>query len=252
MSYELEALARWVAAPSEGRRPPDLAFTAGPAREISDHVRTLELQLQEEMKVSRARKTMADNWAKEAEAAQLQVSEAQKKADGYLAVLGAIRAVLILDQGDKMSPELRKALWLDYDVAMDLQRVRREAVEAARELAHIFSDTNKVKPDEFKPSIKRLYSAIVALEKIEVARTEKGLPLETSIIEKRLPEPRKLEGCPVCGSKLVMIRGKVPKTPDREICPTCAQEKLEDLIQRQSPDYGRAYTEMDPDLNNQT
>lgn len=44
MSYELEALARWVAAPIEGRRPPDLAFTAGPAREVADHVRALELQ----------------------------------------------------------------------------------------------------------------------------------------------------------------------------------------------------------------
>lgn len=55
--------------------------------------------------------------------------------------------------------------------------------------------------------------------------------------------PGPMTGCKVCGSKLVMIRGKIPHQPDREICPTCAQERLEDLLERQSPDYGQAKCE---------
>jgi len=43
-------------------------------------------------------------------------------------------------------------------------------------------------------------------------------------------EPGKLEGCLVCGSKLCMIRGKYPKEPKREVCPTCMVEKLEDMV----------------------
>jgi hypothetical protein len=108
---------------------------------------------------------------------ELQVREEQKKADGYMAVLGAIRAVLILDKVDKMSPELRKALWLDQDTALDLQRVRREVVEAAKEL----------KGKERWPYLDvgggRLAHALLALEKVEAARVEKGLPLETRITE---------------------------------------------------------------------
>ena len=39
-----------------------------------------------------------------------------------------------------------------------------------------------------------------------------------------------LAGCNMCGSKKVFIRGKYPKEPDREICPCCLVEKLEDMV----------------------
>lgn len=70
-----------------------------------------------------------------------------------------------------------------------------------------------------------------------------GTPPGPSPTEKLVPESRKLDGCPVCGARLTMIRGKVPGEPDRAICPTCAQERLEDLRQRQDPDYGRPVTD---------
>jgi len=44
------------------------------------------------------------------------------------------------------------------------------------------------------------------------------------------------KGCPVCGSKKVFIRGKYPGDSKRKICPTCAQERLEDLLDRNDPD----------------
>lgn len=103
------------------------------------------------------------------------MSEEQKKADGLLAHLGAIRAVLIIDGGDKMSPELRKALWLDHEVALDLQRVRRDLVETVRAWRHGGND-----------AWPKVEAALNALEKVEAARVEKGLPLETRIIEKRI------------------------------------------------------------------
>lgn len=60
------------------------------------------------------------------------------------------------------------------------------------------------------------------------------------VIEKMLDLPKNFTGCKVCGAKQVMIRGKFPGQPDREVCPTCATEKLEDFLERQSPDYGKA------------
>lgn len=51
------------------------------------------------------------------------------------------------------------------------------------------------------------------------------------------------EGCTVCGSKLVYIRGRYPHTEEREVCPTCAVERLEQIREIVSPDYGQAYTE---------
>ena len=53
-------------------------------------------------------------------------------------------------------------------------------------------------------------------------------------------------GCPVCGSALTTIRGRYLRQPDREICPTCAQEKLEMLRDILRADYGQAYQSQDP------
>jgi hypothetical protein len=105
----------------------------------------------------------------------------KKQGDGYLAILGAIRAVLILDQGDKMSPEVRKALWLDHEVALDLQRVRREVVEAAKAL-----DQQYVKWPDMGLAGLRMQEALTALAATELARKQKGLPLETRIITEDL------------------------------------------------------------------
>ena len=35
--------------------------------------------------------------------------------------------------------------------------------------------------------------------------------------------------CNICGGKLAIIRGRYPKDPNREICPTCTMEKLESI-----------------------
>lgn len=47
--------------------------------------------------------------------------------------------------------------------------------------------------------------------------------------------------CGVCGGQLVSIRGRYPKTEKRDICPTCAQERLETINEISSKDYGRAF-----------
>ena len=39
------------------------------------------------------------------------------------------------------------------------------------------------------------------------------------------------ETCKFCGSAKVSIRGKYPNEPDRVICPTCAQERLELVLE---------------------
>lgn len=55
-------------------------------------------------------------------------------------------------------------------------------------------------------------------------------------------EQRKGSGCGICGSRMVFIRGRHPHEEEREVCPTCAVERLEQIRDISSPDYGRAFT----------
>lgn len=48
-----------------------------------------------------------------------------------------------------------------------------------------------------------------------------------------------IKGCNVCGTALVLIRGRHPGCDKREVCPTCATEKLEQINQMSDPDYGK-------------
>jgi transposase-like protein len=52
-------------------------------------------------------------------------------------------------------------------------------------------------------------------------------------------------GCGICGSKMVYIRGKYPKDKKRKICPTCAYERLEQINEISSRDYGKCYQSND-------
>ena len=45
-------------------------------------------------------------------------------------------------------------------------------------------------------------------------------------------------GCPVCGGKLTAIRGKYPGDPQRHVCPTCLQERMDMIRDMSNPDYG--------------
>lgn len=49
--------------------------------------------------------------------------------------------------------------------------------------------------------------------------------------------------CSVCGSYKVLIRGKFPKDEKRRICPTCTYERLEQINEISSENYGKAYSE---------
>jgi hypothetical protein len=41
--------------------------------------------------------------------------------------------------------------------------------------------------------------------------------------------------CQCCGGRLAMIRGKFPGQPDREVCPTCVVERLEEMVSSLQP-----------------
>ena len=53
--------------------------------------------------------------------------------------------------------------------------------------------------------------------------------------------PKCFSGCGVCGSVLVMIRGKYPGDDKREVCPTCLKERMEQINDMSSSTYGQAY-----------
>ena len=46
-----------------------------------------------------------------------------------------------------------------------------------------------------------------------------------------------LEGCPVCGSKLTNIRGKHPGEPERLVCATCLQERMDTILEMANSDF---------------
>lgn len=113
----------------------------------------------------------------------LQKDEAQKKADGYLAIIGALRGAILTDPDAKVCNEVRVALVLDADMALDLQRVRREVTEAAKALDQTYVDWKALGLAGL-----RMQEALTALAATELARTEKGLPLEAGNT-KRAEEP---------------------------------------------------------------
>ncbi len=48
-----------------------------------------------------------------------------------------------------------------------------------------------------------------------------------------------LPKCCICGGDTVLIRGKYPSTPKRNVCAQCNTERLEQIQEISSPDYGR-------------
>lgn len=59
--------------------------------------------------------------------------------------------------------------------------------------------------------------------------------------EKQPLMPNDIKGCSVCGSELILIRGKYPDTEKRKVCPTCAYERLEQISEISNKDYGKTY-----------
>ena len=47
--------------------------------------------------------------------------------------------------------------------------------------------------------------------------------------------------CGICGGEMVYIRGRYPNTDKRKVCPTCTTERLEQISDLCSPEYGKAY-----------
>jgi hypothetical protein len=50
----------------------------------------------------------------------------------------------------------------------------------------------------------------------------------------------KKEGCGTCGGELATIRGKYPGTDKRKVCATCNTERLEQINEISSTNYGKA------------
>ena len=67
-----------------------------------------------------------------------------------------------------------------------------------------------------------------------------GEPWECKCGGTRLPPVRveAVVGCPVCSGKLTAIRGKYPGDPQRHVCPTCLQERMDMIRDMSNPDYG--------------
>ena len=49
------------------------------------------------------------------------------------------------------------------------------------------------------------------------------------------------ETCGCCGSNMVWIRGRYPKTDRRLVCATCLAERMDQIREVSHPDYGKAY-----------
>lgn len=49
-----------------------------------------------------------------------------------------------------------------------------------------------------------------------------------------------LTGCDICGGKRVWIRGRHPRDGRRKACPTCLQEKIDNIREISDNNYGRA------------
>ena len=60
------------------------------------------------------------------------------------------------------------------------------------------------------------------------------------IIGPSSPGSSDFKRCGVCGGQLVNIRGRYPRTEKREVCPTCLAERMDQIREVSSPDYGKS------------
>jgi hypothetical protein len=92
--------------------------------------------------------------------------------------------------------------------------------------------------DEKMKEIRKIVNSYNAVDE----RT--GMFLANDIIDfindKCSVKPNEVSGCGMCGGKLVEIRGRYPKEPKREVCPTCLKEILEQINEMSSKEYGAA------------
>ena len=56
---------------------------------------------------------------------------------------------------------------------------------------------------------------------------------------KTITDNEQVTGCDMCGGKLATIRGRHPGDVDREVCPTCLAETLDNIKARLADNYNR-------------
>ncbi len=54
--------------------------------------------------------------------------------------------------------------------------------------------------------------------------------------------------CSICGGNKVPIRGRFPSDEKRFVCPTCLQERMDQINEISSRGYGQAYQNIPNDL----
>lgn len=47
--------------------------------------------------------------------------------------------------------------------------------------------------------------------------------------------------CGICGGAMVEIRCRYPQQEKRKVCPTCLAERMDQIREVSSPDYGQCY-----------
>lgn len=60
-------------------------------------------------------------------------------------------------------------------------------------------------------------------------------------VEDKKPILTENNNCIICGSLMVVIRGRYPKDSPRVVCPTCTTERLEQIQEWSNPDFGKSY-----------
>jgi hypothetical protein len=122
--------------------------------------------------------------------------------------------------------------FLNYLIKQKEDAVKRHDFETASEwriIERLYRSNLKIKLVE-KPK-----GAFISLNEI----------VETYLKSEQSKHPSKpdtkeerIKGCGICGGELVMIRGKYPGYDNREVCPTCNTERLEQIQEISSPHYG--------------
>lgn len=121
---------------------------------------------------------------------------------------------------DWASPPITEKFYSQSEV----DTIRREAWDAAREM-----------PDGTQ--LRRYVKWLTFNEWYKSLSTPTTQPKEEDkpvIIEDN-------DRCGICGGEMVYIRGRYPNTDKRKVCPTCTTERLEQISDLCSPEYGKAY-----------
>lgn len=119
----------------------------------------------------------------------------------------------------------------------------KQPSEVAEEIERLSAEIHKCYCRAYERRFGKPYWTNGDYSKLDEATKDYDREMARFVMARDKENEERVKLCGICGGRMFFIRGRYPKQEKREVCPTCAVEKLEQIREISDPDYGRAYTD---------